>query len=237
MGYLYSIGYSNKNIDEFISILKNKHINCIIDVRTTPFSKQFPDYNENNLVKTLKENNITYISFKSEFGARRSENEVYESIDMYDGSLVDVVIFNKVYELDIFKSGYKRIESGLEKGYNIAFLCSEKYAYDCHRCIMVSEYFYRHGYDIVHIVDEKSSILHKEIEKYLRDNFDKAKLKFIKLTSEDLKSLSYGGGLFGSDVKESILKWNDFFKEYNRNKGFYLRNLEIGYKKGNEEDD
>lgn len=237
MSNLFTIGYANKRIDDFIKILKLNNINCIVDVRTMPFSKQYPDYNENNLAKTLKESNITYMSFKNEFGARRIENEVYQKIDLYDDSFVDVVIFEKVYNLEIFKKGYNRVEIGLEKGFNIAFLCSEKYAYDCHRCIMVAEFFYRNGYEINHIVDDKNTIMHKDIEKYLEDYFKDAKSKFVKLHANELQELTYGGGLFQAQVSDHIIYWNDFFAKYTREKGFYLRNLEIGYKKGNEDYD
>lgn len=96
MSKLFTIGYANKSIDDFIKILKLNNINCIVDVRTMPFSKQFPDYNECNLSKLLKESKISYLSFKNEFGARRSESEVYQKIDLYDDSNIDVVVFEKV---------------------------------------------------------------------------------------------------------------------------------------------
>lgn len=237
MSVLYTIGYANKNISDFISILKLNDINCIIDVRTMPFSKQYPDYNESNLKTALNSYGIYYMSFKDEFGARRVEKEAYQRIEMYTGDIVDVVIFRKVYSFDAFLNGVTRVKKGLTKGFNICFLCSEKYAYDCHRCIMISEYFYNQGFNIKHIVDEHNVILHSKIEKYLESNFNEAKQKFERRNKDQIRLLMSGGGLLNDPIPAFVEFWYNFFKKYTREKGFYLRNLEIGYKRGNEEND
>ncbi|MCM1131579.1 MAG: DUF488 domain-containing protein [Anaeroplasma bactoclasticum] len=236
---LYTIGYANKKIDDFLSILKFNQINCLIDVRTMPLSSQFPEYDEKTLKKILNSNGIIYMSFKREFGARRFENEVYEKIKMFDDSFVEVVIFKKVYELDIFKQGVRRVERGIEQGYKICFLCSEKYAYDCHRCIMVGEYFNQLGYKLNHIIDSSNYLNQNNIDDSLKKNFYIQKQKFDKFHSEDLKKLTYGGGLFETEnnLDESFNYWHDFFETFTREKSIYLRNLEIGYKKGKEENE
>lgn len=238
MADLYTIGYATKSISEFIEILKLNNIDSLVDVRTSPFSKQFPEYNENNLKRTLKENGIIYLSFKEEFGARRIEPEAYIKKTMYNDVNIDVVSFERVYQLEAFKSGYNRIEDGIVKGYNIAFMCSEKYAYDCHRGIMVAEFFYRNGYTINHIVDKNTMISHEEIEVYLKSNFEKAKKSFQKNNLTKINDMRYEGNLFGFDtIDENTVYWNGFFGSYSREKAFELRNYEIGYKKGNEEND
>lgn len=235
---LYTIGYATKDINEFVNILKLNNINCLVDVRSSPFSKQFPDYNEYNLKKVLNKNSILYLSFGKEFGARRDEIEAYKKVKMYDDSIIDVVSFEQVYTLDTFKTGYNRILTGIEKGYRIAFMCSEKYAYDCHRGIMVAEYFHRQGYNIKHIVDFNNIMEHEHIEVVLKENYLKVKKKFERLHSAQLNELQYASDLFGINlVDEYIIHWNDFFKDYSRKKAFKLRNYEIGYKKGNDEYD
>ena len=234
MADLYTIGYANKSIDEFLSILKDYKINCIIDVRSVPASSQFPEYNEKKLEKELKSNKIEYMSFKKEFGARRTEDDVYSKVNKFDDSNSEVVIFEKVYNLDIFKQGVKRILHGLEKGYRICFLCSEKYAYNCHRCIMVGEYFNRLGYCVEHIVDSSHILNQNNIEKILMEEYDSSKREFEKKHSEELKKFQYGGTLFETNVDyKNIEYWEKFFSNYTYEKSIYLKNLEIGYQKGN----
>jgi hypothetical protein len=43
------------------------------------------------------------------------------------------VNFKKVQETKNFQDGITRLEKGIEKGYNISLMCSEKEAFDCHR--------------------------------------------------------------------------------------------------------
>lgn len=236
MADLFTIGYANKSIDEFLTILKNYRITCIIDVRSMPLSIQYPEYDEKSLKRVLKTNDILYMSFKNEFGARRIEDEVYSKINMYDNTIFEVVNFEKVYDLDIFKQGVRRVERGIEQGYKICFLCSEKYAYDCHRCLMVGEYFERLGYIVDHIVNLTHILNQRNIEEFLENNYFSEKKQFNKIYIEELKELYYGGGLVSAyEGSENFKYWNDFFSTYTYEKSVYLRNLEIGYKKGDKE--
>ncbi len=236
MADLFTIGYANKSLDEFLTILKYYKINCLIDVRSMPLSSQYPEYDENSLKKVLKLNNILYMSFKKEFGARRNEDEVYSKINMYDNTSFEVVIFEKVYDLDIFKQGVRRVEHGIEQGYKICFLCSEKYAYDCHRCLMVGEYFKHLGYIVDHIVNLTQILNQKNIEEFLENNFFSEKKQFNKIYNEELQELFYGGGLINAyDGSDNFMYWNDFFETFSYEKSVYLRNLKIGYKKGDKE--
>ena len=238
MNRLYTIGYANKSIEEFINLLKSYNINCIVDVRSMPFSKQYPLYNEMELKKCLSKYNIKYLSFKKEFGARRDEHELYSEITTYENNIIEVVDFKKVWNHQNFDDGVKRVLNGLNKSLNICFLCSEKYAYDCHRGIMVAEYFFRKGYKVDHIVDNSNLIEHEKIETFLHENFIKAKNKFEKIHATQLNELQYASNLFGINlIDEYIIFWKDFFKIYSREKAFELRNYEIGYRKGNNEDE
>ena len=234
---LFTIGYANKVIEEFINLLEKYNINCIVDVRSTPYSAQFPDYNANVIKHTLKSYNITYLDFSEEFGARRLDDRDYSSIKLFDDTTVDVVDFKKVWDNETFLRGVDRIKIGLKKGYNICFLCGEKYPYDCHRGIMVSEYFFRKGYNITHIVNDDIDIKHdvlyelEEVKKY----FHKCKSVFMKNHEKDVL---YSYDLFEMTTRETadyIKFWFNFFNEITPDKLMFLLNLKIGYKKGGEE--
>lgn len=233
---LYSIGYANKQIDEFISILKKHNINSVVDVRTIPNSSQFKDYNKYNIERILKNNGIYYLSFKDEFGARRCETEVYDDILTCLNEKIKVVVFEKVWQLPIFKSGVERILNGLDKEFNICFMCSEKQPQNCHRAIMVSEYFYReHNLEIKHIVDSNVEILHSALDSEILNNFNKMKNKFMRNNIEKIK---YANDLFNTAPKDNnLIFWENFFNNYTREKGYYLQNLQIGYKQGEEGND
>jgi uncharacterized protein (DUF488 family) len=130
MGKLFTIGCSIHTPENFLSLLKNNNINVVADVRSTPFSKHTPQFNQDILRDFLAEKKINYIHFGDEFGAKRKEKEVY-----IDGK----VDFKKVVKLPVFLKGVERIEKGMQKDYNIALLCTEKNPLDCHRFLLVSK--------------------------------------------------------------------------------------------------
>ncbi|MDR0606649.1 MAG: DUF488 domain-containing protein [Bacteroidales bacterium] len=129
MDQIYTIGCSTHTIEGFLNILGNYNIDTIVDVRSIPFSRYTPQFNQDNLEKMLSSKRIHYLDFSEEFGARRKEKEVYS-----DG----IVDFNKVRTLDVFLRGITRIEKGISKNYRIALLCTEKDPINCHRSLLVS---------------------------------------------------------------------------------------------------
>lgn len=237
MGGLFTIGYANKDVDTFVGMLKANRIDCVVDVRTTPYSKQYPLYNENAIKVSLRESGISYLSFKQEFGARRAEEDAYESVLYPDGSRADVVLFEKVWTLAQFQRGVRRVLNGLEKGLNICLMCSEKHPYECHRDVMVAEYFYRReGITVRHIFDLETTETHTAYDADLERIFQEQKAKFLK---DNQMELTYGGGLLAEEytLRDHVRLWNDFFSQYSREKGYYLQNLLIGYRKGATEND
>lgn len=158
----YTIGYSGLKINEFIDRLKTRNINCVIDVRSSPYSKFVPEYNRENLKKFFKENKIYYLNFDKEFGARRIEEEVYSNEGIVD--------FNKTINLDIFKKGLDRIQKGLEK-YNIVLMCSEKQPKECHRFSMLSKGLKKIGVETIHILEDNSEIKNSTLEKIVVNKF------------------------------------------------------------------
>ncbi len=233
---LFSLGYSNKSIDDFKKIVKDNGINCLVDVRSTPYSKQFAEFNRENLKAELNECGVKYLFFGKEFGARREEDNLYSTVVDFNGEEKCVVDFLKVHGCEEFLNGVKRVEDGIKKGYRICFLCSEKRPYDCHRAIMVSDWFHKHGYEINHIIDDKERITHSEMLKLplFKEYFLKCKKSFYDKYND---VIAYNGvvDLFTGKAKSApqfVSWWDNFFKEYNIEKAMMLINLKIGYKKG-----
>ena len=67
---IFSIGHGNRNMEEFMIILKNFDIEYLIDVRSLPFSKFNPQYNQNELQFTLERNRIKYVFMGENLGGR-----------------------------------------------------------------------------------------------------------------------------------------------------------------------
>ncbi|GKX66882.1 DUF488 family protein [Inconstantimicrobium mannanitabidum] len=198
---IFTIGHSNYPIDYFISLLKINKINCVVDVRSTPYSKYTPQYNREEVKKLLNIKGITYIHMGEEFGARREKKELYSKEGYLD--------FEKTRKDSIFLSGVDRIINGCKKGYNIALMCTEKDPFDCHRCIMVGKGLEDNGFEVDHIMQGNKHIKQKEIERKLLDKYFKDRNQ-IMLESVQGKILS---------IEEMI---EESYKKRNKEIGYHM---------------
>ncbi|GAB1475498.1 DUF488 domain-containing protein [Bacillota bacterium] len=160
---VYTVGHSTISVEEFLSVVREYGINCIVDVRSTPYSKFAPQFNMEKLQYFLKQSSIQYIFMGREFGARREEEDLYD--------IKGELNFEKAAESKAFADGIDRIEKGIQKGYIIAFMCTEKDPMDCHRSIMVGRKFSELGYNVINILHDGTSVSQKELEKRLLNKY------------------------------------------------------------------
>lgn len=170
---LYTIGHSNHTIERFIKLLKQHEINCVVDVRSNPYSRYNEQFNRENIKIQLNQNGIYYIFMGEEFGARRKEKELY-TIDGY-------LDFEKTVKSSKFLNGVERIKEGLKRNFNIAIMCTEKNPIDCHRNIMIAKYFYDIGYEVKNILENGEIVEQQEINRQLVDNYfpDRNQISFL----------------------------------------------------------
>ncbi len=156
---VYTIGHSTHEIEYFVALLNKFDINCVIDVRSSPYSRIAPQFNKPLLSSTLREHNIIYMHFEKEFGARHTKPSLLDK----DGS----VDFDKVRETDEFKQGVQRLKNGLDHDYKIALMCSEANPFDCHRFSMISYQLVKEGMHVNHILQNGNSLDNSELENRL----------------------------------------------------------------------
>ena len=179
---LYSVGHSNQSQEEFLELLKKHGINCIVDVRSVPASKYTPQFNLEPLKWFLRANEIQYLHFGDEFGARRTD-----CLDA-DGQ----VNFEKAIDTANFQRGVERLMNGLQKGFRISLMCSEANPLECHRFALVSRFFYDNGLDVQHILKDGELASHAALEKQMIDEYLHSKKHRLAETDQ----------LFGSYTEE-----------------------------------
>lgn len=158
---LYSVGHSSQSQEEFLELLKRHDVNCIVDVRSLPASKYTPQFNMDPLKWFLKKNDIQYLHFGEEFGARRTDSLNTEG----------QVDFEQAVRTIKFKRGVERLMNGLQKGFCISLMCSEANPLECHRFSLVSRYFYDNGLDVQHILKDGELASHESLEKEMIDEY------------------------------------------------------------------
>ena len=167
---IFSIGHSNHSIEKFISLLRDSEVNMVVDVRSAPFSRMFPQFNQDALRKSLINHGIGYLFLGDQIGGRSNDPDDY---------LAGQVIYKSLASKEAFKAGIKRLREGSLK-YQIAIMCSEKEPLDCHRTLLVSEALVANGAFVSHIHADGTRESHGDVLARL--------LALHKLASPDLFS-------------------------------------------------
>ena len=154
---VFTIGHSTHSYEHFLSLLRASGITAVADVRTTPFSRHFPHFNETTLRSELKLDGVAYVFLGKELGGCPSGRGFY-----CDG----VADYEKMAKAEAFASGIKRVIDGATK-FQIALMCSEHDPLDCHRCLLVGRALSKEGVRLVHILGEKSSVSQEAVEEKL----------------------------------------------------------------------
>lgn len=157
---LYTIGHSNRSLEEFLHVLEAHGITAIADVRSQPYSKRNPQFNRESLSESLKQRGIAYVFLGRELGARSNDPACY---------IGDQVQFDRLAKTEIFREGAERVLQGMER-YNVALMCAEKEPLSCHRTILVARHFDELGISVQHILSATDAESHSNtLERLLRD--------------------------------------------------------------------
>ena len=146
---LFSIGHGNRTFDEFVKLLQNNGIKYLIDVRTIPYSKIFPQYNKETFESLLRREDITYVYLGDKLGGMPPDQSCYGP----DGE----VFYNTIIEKDFFKEGLERLIKANESDFCVVFMCSELKPENCHRSKLIGKALKDNGIIVNHI-DEKGNI-------------------------------------------------------------------------------
>ena len=143
---IWTIGHSTRTLVDFISMLHSFKIELIVDIRSYPGSRKFPQFNKEALEISLPENKIQYVHLRDLGGRRKvhpdSKNTVWRHI-AFRG-------YADYMETVSFKEGIKELEKIALKQ-RTAYMCSEAVWWRCHRS-MVSDYLKVHGWNVMHIM-------------------------------------------------------------------------------------
>ncbi len=211
----YTIGHSTRNLEDFIYIIKQYKINCIMDVRRVPYgSNEYTEiFNREFLDMKLKAEEISYIYCGKELGGGINEKEVIDE--------VGDVEFDKIIITPLFQRGISKIERKIKNGQKIALLCSERNPLNCHRSILIGYVLSKIGIFVEHIIDVNNTKSQSRIEEELFITYEpRLKNKLVNISMQDiLDSVKYDD-ISVKDVKRKIIEqgYRMKWKETNKKK-------------------
>ena len=140
---LYTIGYGNRSLENFISLLQKYDIKILVDVRTTPFSRFRQQFNKLSIMSKLEDENIQYIHKGIELGGKPAQikNVIYEVYNIPQERRKSIQ----------YLQGISFLEQGLELGHKMAIMCCELDYKNCHRYSLVGEDISKRGWGVLHI--------------------------------------------------------------------------------------
>jgi uncharacterized protein (DUF488 family) len=125
---LFTIGHSNHSVEHFTSLLNQHNVQVVADVRSSPFSRHFPQFNADNLRTYLMSQGIQYVPMGEQLGGRPKNDEFYD----YEGH----ANYAEMSKAGFLLEGLDRIKTGMSH-YRIAIMCSEENPNECHRRLLI----------------------------------------------------------------------------------------------------
>lgn len=148
----FTIGHSNRSLEEFAGLLNAAEIALVADIRTIPRSRANPQFNEDTLPGSLAPFQIAYERIAALGGLRGKSKTIARDVN---GFWTNESFHNYAdYALsDEFHAGLDRlIEDGRKR--RTAFMCSEAVWWRCHRRI-VADHLIARGETVFHIMGER----------------------------------------------------------------------------------
>ncbi len=139
---IYTIGYGNRSIEDFVKLLQDFNIKFLVDVRSQPYSRFNPDFSKDELEKRLKQHSIRYIFMGDTLGGRPKDSSCY-----VDGK----VDYAKVREKSFYQKGISYLHTAWGKQLHIALMCSEAKPQECHRTKLIGNTLAEQKIDVAHI--------------------------------------------------------------------------------------
>ena len=145
--YLYSIGHGNKSIEELISTLRNYGITYLIDVRSKPYSKYYPQFNKEALMLSINATGDIHYGYMGDLIGGLPQDPSCMTNGKMD--------YEKMKRTTNFQTGLSRIMHANEMGLKTCVMCSEGNPAECHRSKLIGEALWEHGIIMQHIVKSK----------------------------------------------------------------------------------
>jgi uncharacterized protein (DUF488 family) len=143
---VYTIGHSARPIEEFIGLLKENEIGCLLDIRTVPRSRHNPQFNRDALPVTLAAAGMSYQHLPGLGGLRRT------TPDSPNGAWRNASFrgYADYMQTDAFAVQVDEVME-LARNLRCVLMCAEAVPWRCHRSLVADALLVR-GVPVAHIM-------------------------------------------------------------------------------------
>jgi uncharacterized protein (DUF488 family) len=151
---IWTVGHSTRSAEAFKEILLAHQIQELVDVRTFPGSRRYPQFNKQQLSTALNLAGIDYLHLPALGGRRKprtdSNNTAWKNAGFRG--------YADHMETQEFQKGINALLE-LARTKRTAVMCAEALWWRCHRSI-IADFLKAGGVEVIHIFDEKKAEPH-----------------------------------------------------------------------------
>lgn len=144
---IYTIGHGSRYLEEFLALLNEFSIQCLVDVRSIPQSRRHPYFSQGQLSHALNGSGIRYLWEGRDLGGFRKGREDSPHISLESGGFR---AYADHMETGAFRAGAGRLLA-LGRELPTALLCAERLPWQCHR-FLLSDFLCMQGARVLHIL-------------------------------------------------------------------------------------
>lgn len=159
---IYTIGHSKSPVETIIGLLKKYSITVLMDVRSVPFSRFSPQFNQKRIQQSLLDAGIRYDYAGSSLGGRPNDPSCYKDgkVPTEWKNLLFQIDYAVVMKKDFFLEGIQHLME-IAQNEKVALMCAEEDPADCHRHHLLGRYLAGQGITVLHIRKD-GSVTHEE---------------------------------------------------------------------------
>ena len=151
---VWTVGHSTRSADEFGSLLLHHKIQTLVDVRSFPGSRRYPQFNKAALADYLATIQIHYVHAPA-LGGRRQPTADSHNTAWKNASFR---AYADHMESSSFKQGITDLLNLVTQNRTV-IMCAESLWWRCHRSL-IADYLKANGILVNHILDEKKVEMH-----------------------------------------------------------------------------
>ncbi len=147
MTTIATIGHSNHPIERFLDLLAAGDVALLVDVRSVPYSRRFPQFGRERLTASLKSAGIGYLWEGEALGGKAGG-------------------YNEAATRPAFRDSLDRLQA-LGRTTPLCLMCAEKDPLACHRTVLVARRLAERGVAVRHFLADGIVQPHATIEETL----------------------------------------------------------------------
>jgi len=157
---VFTIGHSNRSLEDFLNLLKERGTEVLYDVRRFPTSKFVPHFSKDPLSSAVEAAGIRYIWDGRLGGYRRFGRDVEDlGIATCFKSQGFRAYATYLTTNPLARKAISRLASICRRR-TTAIMCRERIPWRCHRKI-ISDYMIAKGFRVIHIIDKGREAVHR----------------------------------------------------------------------------